>query len=130
MFDVIAAFCAGGLFGFLVLGYRVKRSMKQVEQLAEDIDIPVEALISFALYDADGNQLTERSLVFVGGDGSNSQPMAAPVIRSGQVHHGVMFMGEYGALINEMSPMPFVTAGDLYVIGAGNWHMQLDSPDE
>jgi len=130
LLDQIVAFCAGGLFGFLVLGYRVKRSMKQVRELAENIDIPVEALISFALFDVEGNQLTERSLVFVGGDGSNSHQIAAPVIRTGQVHHGVLYMGEYGALIDEMSPLSFVRAGDLYVIGEGNWHMQLDAPDE
>ena len=126
MLDVIAAFCAGALFGFFMLGYRVKQQLKQTEELAENLDIPVEALLSFALFDAEGNQLTERSLVFVGGDGSNSRQIAAPVIRSGQIHHGVVYIGEYGALIDEMTPMPFVQAGDLYVIGTGNWHVQLD----
>ena len=128
MLDVIAAFCAGGLFGFLVLGYRVRQSMKQLEEF--DLEFPIDSTISFVLYDRLGHQLTERTLVSVGGDGANARQITAPVIKSGQIHHGVIFMGEYGSLIDDIQPTPFVTEGDLYVIGAGNWHMQLDTPSE
>ena len=92
-----------------------------------NIDLPLDSLITFALYDHEGNELTERTLVSVGLDGRNARPIVAPVIRNGAVHHGVVFIGECGSVLDMVSGEKYLTVGDQYVILPGNWNTNLNA---
>ena len=94
------------------------------KRVYENIGFPVDSTVSFALFDPEGNQLTERALVSIGSVGKNIRPIVARVDRSGDVHHGVIFLGEYGAVV-EISGVSHVTAGDTYVIPPGAWQTDM-----
>lgn len=91
------------------------------------IDLPMDSLVTFAMYDEQGEALTERTLVSVGMDGRNQRPIVAPVIRNGAIHHGVVFIGECGSVLDMVSGEKFLTAGDQYVILPGHWTTDLQS---
>ena len=113
----LIAVAVGALVGFIVRGL--------VQKDVEFRDVfPVDSTISFALFDDTGNQLTERALVSIGTTGYNVRPIVAQVQKSGPVHHGVIFMGEYGAVV-ETSGVHSVEAGDTYVIPIGAWQTDL-----
>lgn len=121
MLRIIVAFCAGGLFGFLVLGYRIRRALRELERLGVNDELPVDSLLTFAMYDAEGNQLTERAMFSVGPDGSNKRLITTKVIRNGIIHHGVAFVGEIGSIL-DIHGTNYVTVGDTYAIPPGNWN--------
>jgi hypothetical protein len=85
---------------------------------------PLDSLLTFALFDGEGNQLTDRAMISIGGDGVNVRPVVANVIRTGAIHHGVIYLGEYGSVI-ETSGDPFVQIGDTYVVPVGEWSTEL-----
>lgn len=89
-----------------------------------EISIPRDSVLSLALFDDQGNQLTDRALVSIGVDGFNARPIVAHVLRSGPVHHGVIYLGEYGSVV-ETDGDSHVAEGDEYIILPGDWKTEL-----
>jgi len=119
------------LLSFLVgAGISAYVMFKWHKRVFEKIEFPIDSTMSFALFDPEGNQLTNRALVSIGSVGANIRPIVAEVVRTGPVHHGVIYMGEYGTVV-ETSGAPYVKAGDSYIIPPGAWQTDvLGNPDE
>jgi len=112
----LIGFIAGAI-GAIIVGSVIWNRIEKPE-------FPADSTMSFALFDPEGNQLTDRALVSIGSVGVNIRPIVAKVYRSGPVHHGVIYMGEYGTVV-ETSGAPYVKAGDSYVIPPGAWQTDI-----
>ena len=115
-FDLLSFLVGAGGAAYVVFKWH--------KRVYENIGFPVDSPVSFALFDPEGNQLTDRALVSIGGAGANIRPIVANVQRSGSVHHGVIYLGEYGAVV-ETSGVSYVREGDTYVIPPGAWQTDM-----
>ena len=88
-------------------------------------EVPMDSRVTFAMYDREGNALTERELVSIGGDGANVRTIEAKAIRTGRLHHGVVFIGEYGTVFQMEGGSETVQVGDTYMIPPGGWRTAL-----